>query len=234
MSRDDTKRVPSEHPFFRGGAPQIDPIWINWFQNIKNRVDWINQGELDTDTPTHVSTILTGLTASRPVASDANKKLVSADLASWIAGTTNQVTVTDDGDGSVTLSTPQDIHSGASPTFAGLTITSIITASGSVLTLSDSVNMAFNTGTGTKIGTATGQKLSFWNATPVAQQSHIADASTGHTVTDPGDAPADADALRDDLVANAIPDIEAALDALGTKVNEIITLVETLGLTATA
>jgi hypothetical protein len=33
------------------------------------------------------------------------------------------VIVANDGDGTVTLSTPQDIHTGASPTFAGLTTT---------------------------------------------------------------------------------------------------------------
>ncbi|MEE8476945.1 MAG: hypothetical protein V3S19_01165, partial [Gemmatimonadales bacterium] len=42
------------------------------------------------------------------------------DLNSLIIGTTNQVIVTDGGLGNVSLSTPQDIHSGASPTFAGL------------------------------------------------------------------------------------------------------------------
>ncbi|MBE3139518.1 MAG: hypothetical protein IMZ53_02940 [Thermoplasmata archaeon] len=60
------------------------------------------------------------------MASDASKGLVSvSNLASWIAGTTNRVTVTDDGDGTVTLSGPQDIHTGASPTFAGLTVGSL-------------------------------------------------------------------------------------------------------------
>lgn len=39
-----------------------------------------------------------------------------------ISGTSNQVSVTN-GAGSITLATPQDIHSGASPTFAGLTLT---------------------------------------------------------------------------------------------------------------
>jgi len=56
----------------------------------------------------------------------------------------------------------------------------------------------------------------------VTKAATQADASVAHAITDPADAPANADALRDDLVANAIPDIEAALDALGTKVNEII------------
>jgi hypothetical protein len=43
------------------------------------------------------------------------------------------------------------------------------------LTFADSVNVVVNTSNGTKIGTATGQKIAFHNATPVAQQSHIAD-----------------------------------------------------------
>lgn len=50
----------------------------------------------------------------------------------------------------------------------------------------------------------------------------IANATASHTITDPADAPATPDALRDDLVANAIPEIEAALDALGAKINEIL------------
>jgi len=39
-------------------------------------------------------------------------------MASWVAGTANQITVTNDGDGTITLSAPQDLHTGASPTFA--------------------------------------------------------------------------------------------------------------------
>jgi len=48
-----------------------------------------------------------------------------SDLTNWIAGTENQIVVTDDGDGTVTLSLPQNIHTDASPTFAGLTLSSI-------------------------------------------------------------------------------------------------------------
>lgn len=50
------------------------------------------------------------------------------------------------------------------PTFGGLTI-------------ADAGNVVLDTTTGTKIGTATGQKLGFYNATPVIQQ-----AGTGETV----------------------------------------------------
>ncbi len=59
------------------------------------------------------------------------------------------------------------------------------------------------------------------------QQAHEADASTTHDITDPGDSPASADALRDDLVSNTIPSIESALNALGTKINSILAKLET-------
>jgi hypothetical protein len=58
------------------------------------------------------------LSASRLVASDASKGLASvSDLTNWIAGTLNQISSSDDGDGTITLSTSQDIHTGASPEF---------------------------------------------------------------------------------------------------------------------
>jgi len=53
---------------------------------------------------------LTNLTASRLAQTDTNKALSSvSDLTSWIAGTANQVNVADDGDGTTTLSLPQDV-----------------------------------------------------------------------------------------------------------------------------
>jgi hypothetical protein len=55
------------------------------------------------------------------------------------------------------------VGTGDSPTFAGLTI-------------ADAGNIVLATGTGTKIGTATGQKLAFYNSTPVVQHS-----TTGET-----------------------------------------------------
>ena len=70
--------------------------------------------------PTFVAATLSGLTASRLMASDASKATVSIDLINWVTGTANRVSVANDGDGSVTLSAPQDIHAGASPTFAAM------------------------------------------------------------------------------------------------------------------
>jgi len=72
---------------------------------------------------THASITLSDLLASRLIATDSGKTFESvADLTAWIAGTTNQITVTDDGDGTVTLSTPQDTHKDAHMELAGLTI----------------------------------------------------------------------------------------------------------------
>jgi len=46
-----------------------------------------------------------------------------------LTGTTNQISITDNGAGSsVVLSTPQDIHTGASPTFAGVTLPNTVSS----------------------------------------------------------------------------------------------------------
>ena len=50
------------------------------------------------------------------------------------------------------------------------------------LTVKDGTNLVFNTTTGTKIGTATTQKLAFYNATPVVQPTAVADITTVATV----------------------------------------------------
>jgi hypothetical protein len=49
------------------------------------------------------SLTLDGLTASRLVATDAGKALESSDLVNWVAGTADEINVTDDGDGSITI-----------------------------------------------------------------------------------------------------------------------------------
>lgn len=75
--------------------------------------------DIDTDADVEFDSILLDdLTANRLTASDGSKNIVSvSDLTNWIAGTVNQITVTDDTDGSVTLSTPQDIDTDADVVF---------------------------------------------------------------------------------------------------------------------
>ncbi|NIX01380.1 MAG: hypothetical protein GWN13_24710, partial [Phycisphaerae bacterium] len=54
------------------------------------------------------------LTASRIVATDGSKKLVSiSDFTLWVGGTSNRITVSNDGDGTITITTPQDTHTAA-------------------------------------------------------------------------------------------------------------------------
>jgi hypothetical protein len=60
-----------------------------------------------------------------------------------------------------------------------LTVTKIAaTTITGLLTMADAIDIALNTGTGTKIGTATTEKLGFWNAAPIAQPTTAIAAAT--------------------------------------------------------
>jgi len=69
-----------------------------------------------------------------------------------ITGTSNQITVTN-GAGSITLSAPQNIHTGASPTFVGLTLSGLtatrIPFAGTGGLISDDAGLVYASGTGT-------------------------------------------------------------------------------------
>jgi len=69
--------------------------------------------------PTFVSPTLTGLTATRLVQTNSAKALSSvSNLALWVLqDSANRVTVSDEGNGTVKLSLPQDIHTSAYPVF---------------------------------------------------------------------------------------------------------------------
>lgn len=104
-----------------GLVPKIkDGDWVS----VRQAIQKLSTKLGPVSTPVFSGIILTDLTASKLVATDADKKLVSSDLASWVAETANQVLVTDEGDGTITLSTPQDIHVSASPQFSIITATS--------------------------------------------------------------------------------------------------------------
>jgi hypothetical protein len=53
---------------------------------------------------------------------------------------------------------------------------------GGAVTVDDANNIAVGTTTGTKIGTATTQKIGFFNKTPVVQPTAVADATDAATV----------------------------------------------------
>lgn len=58
---------------------------------------------------------------------------------------------------------------GASMYFRPGDSTTALQLTTTAMTFSNAVNIVFNTSTGSKIGTATSQKLSFWNKTPIIQ-----------------------------------------------------------------
>jgi hypothetical protein len=86
------------------------------------------------DSVTFAGITNSSLSASRLMATNGSKAEVSvANLADWVAGTANRVSVTNDGDGTITLSGPQDIHTGASPTFVGETLSGLAADAGKAM-----------------------------------------------------------------------------------------------------
>lgn len=67
------------------------------------------------------------------------------------------------GDSTLNIDTVSELTSGSGVTIGALVLKS------TTVTVADGANFVLNTTTGTKIGTATNQKLGFYNATPVVQ-----------------------------------------------------------------
>jgi hypothetical protein len=98
-------------------AGNLDTISLlsNWILGTVNQITVTDNGDgtaslslpqdINTDADVEFdSAILDDLTPLRLTSTDATKKVVSvADLTSWISGTIGNLTVTDDGDGTVTL-----------------------------------------------------------------------------------------------------------------------------------
>jgi hypothetical protein len=124
----------------------------------------IGQPVAITDDVTFKSVIGSDLTATRLMASDGSRKMVSvADLSAWVAGTANRVSVANDGDGTITLSGPQDLHSGASPEFAALNLAAYgdLLADGSDLKIEAAAFMKLKDSEGTYELAKAGEYASF-------------------------------------------------------------------------
>ena len=131
-----------------------------------------------------------------------------------------------------------------------LGVTGILTAGGGI-TMADAKNIVLNTTTGTKIGTATTQKLGFYNAAPVVQPSaytqtyatadktHAADGSTDVATADLVDDGGTYNAGWCDTVVTMCNEIKADFNLLRATLtdlkqlaNSIIDDLQTLGLAA--
>ena len=131
-----------------------------------------------------------------------------------------------------------------------LGVTGILTAGGGI-TMADAKNIVLNTTTGTKIGTATTQKLGFYNAAPVVQPSaytqtyatadktHAADGSTDVATADLVDDGGAYNAAWCDTVVTICNEIKADFNYLRATVtdlkqlaNSIVDDLQTLGLAA--
>lgn len=117
--------------------------------------------------------------------------------------------------GSIILKTAP---AGATGTALRALVTRLTLDSTGLITLADVVNFAFNTGTGTKFGTATGQKMGFWNVAPVIQPAHANQAaltnSSGGTYD--GTLAAISGTGADAAINNNFTDIFTLLDAMRT------------------
>jgi hypothetical protein len=110
-----------------------------------------------------------------------------------------------------------------------------IDSNGSV-TIADAQNIILNTITGTKIGTAVGQKLGFWNATPVVQQAHIADpaACAAMTFSHSWDGATDPTAAEGNELVADLAALKTAIDANNVSIDDILAQLATLGLQASS
>ena len=101
----------------------------------------LDQSLTQASSPTFVGATLSGLTASRLVGTSAGSVLQSEDLASWVTGTANRLTVTDDTDGTITLTLPDSV--------SGLTSISASTITDGTWSTTAGVFNSLNVSTGT-------------------------------------------------------------------------------------
>ena len=174
-------------------------------------------------TPTFAGLTLSGLTANAFTYSGASGAIAAtaaptngqlligstgfAPVLGTIAGTTNQVTASV-GAGSITLSLPQNIHTGATPTFAGATLTNNLTFSGTGLRIAGDFSNA------TSASRVLFQSSTVGGATQIGALPNGAGTNAGFVAYSSPD-PANASRLlmRVDTAAN---DVRITSDATGT------------------
>jgi hypothetical protein len=106
----------------------------------------------------------------------------SVDLDSQVfdlEGTTNQITTTSDGNQKVTFSTPQDIHTGASPTFANLSLGTGELTTGSINRASGSLTLEIG---GSSEVVITTSSTTFGGTVLIPDNGWLGSASTNQSI----------------------------------------------------
>ena len=123
------------------------------------------------------------------------------------------------------------------------TVSDIVTfTNANTITFSDAVDFVFNATAGTKIGTATTQKIGFYNATPIVQPTEITDELTTITHTAAGTPDFAVQDLVDSGVGSAFGfatkdegnTVLSVIANLQARVNELEDTLSSLGLVADA
>ena len=111
----------------------------------------INVNALGTDdSPSFTGLTVSGLSNNKLTRTDGSSGVISADIDDFVSGTADQITVTDNADGTITLSTPQSINTTSNVQFNHITGSEISGSSG----IFTSVNIDGGTIDGTTIATS--------------------------------------------------------------------------------
>jgi hypothetical protein len=110
-------------------------------------------------------------------------------------------------------------------------LTTKVTLEPAAITVADAVDLVFDTTTGTKIGTATTQKIGFYNATPVVQPAAVANLTT--TATSGALPTADGSVTIADATTPTVTELLEYCVELEAKLEAALAHLRTLGLIAT-
>ena len=152
--------------------------------SVKRAIQGLSKKLGYTSNPTFAGITYSGLTTSRLVSTDANKKLASvANLASWVAGTANEIDITNDGDGTITVGivNPLIVSKGGTG-MASLTDHSLLVGSGTgaITALGVAANGQLPIG-------STGVDPTLATITGTSNQVNIANAAGSITLSTPQD-----------------------------------------------
>ena len=99
------------------------------------------------------------------------------------------------------------------------------------ISVADAQNIALATGTGSKIGTSTSQKLAFWNATPVVQPTAVTDLTVTATT---GSLPATNGTVTiADAAAPTVVELLEYCTEIESKLEALLSRLRTIGIIAT-